>query len=121
MIILAFILAIQSEWTASRPSMDWALVGMSTDSMYFIKPGPSAGLFWQRQEYRLPSAQRVSSLLLLTEVDCPGGRVRVVQMTPHAQPNLVGAVTTFATQRDWIYSPPSSLGEAFLKAACPNV
>jgi hypothetical protein len=119
MIILALILAIQTDWRDALPGMGWTYAAASTEAVLFIKPGPRPNLRWQRQEYRVATSIGVRSTMSLVEVDCPGGRSRFIQGTYYSQPNLEGRPLHSDNEAEgWSYPLPDTIGARFFKVAC---
>ena len=64
------------------------------------------------------SMNGVKSSTSLVEVDCPGGRTRVLQGTYYSQPNLRGSVVGVTDITQWSYPSPGTLGARFFIMAC---
>lgn len=95
----------------------WNLRGTSDTILVFTRSARQPRHIWSRWEYKTWE-NGVRSSRRLSEVDCPGWRMRSVQSTTFSESNLSGIADSFNDPLDWSSPAPDTLGESVLEAAC---
>lgn len=120
-LLLSLVVQSSTAWEASRPALDWTLVSEGTDTLSFMKPGPSPRLKWVRSEMRERSEEGFMSQVSLVEYDCAGGRSRPIQHTSFTGPNMTGETEgSSPSQGEWRYPLPGFVGHARFIWACSH-
>ncbi|WP_409514428.1 surface-adhesin E family protein [Brevundimonas sp.] len=97
----------------------WTYVGWQdhNNSHLFLRRSFGKNQFWLREEYRqTPKAYK--SIQVLHELDCDGGRLRVLQIDGFEDNNLRGEWLPLLTNRDWRYAAPDSLDGFLVDLFC---
>jgi hypothetical protein len=103
-------------WEGVRPD-GWTLMSRSSELLTFHRPARQPRHIWFRVEYS-DVASDYRSARSLNEVDCAGGRLRIVSLSTFSLPNLEGPHEGFNEIQSWDYVAPDTHGETMLKAVC---
>lgn len=105
----------------------WTLVGNNDSTVMFIKPEPTPpGAAFRRVLVRFEEAEPFDrsgfasmSNVEVADVDCAGGKTRVIQDTRYTEPNLQGeSRVDRPAEPAWRTEAPGSFGAGIIKAAC---
>ncbi len=103
-------------WEGVRPD-GWKLMSRSSEVLTFYRSARQPRHIWFRVEYS-DVASEYRSARSLNEVDCAGGRLRIVSLSTFSLPNLEGSHEGFDETQSWDYVAPDTHGETMLQAAC---
>jgi hypothetical protein len=103
-------------WEGVRPD-GWTLISRSSEVLTFFRPARQPRHIWLRVEYS-DDASDARSVRSLNEVDCAGGRLRIVSLSTFRLSNLEGPHEGLNEIQSWDYVAPGTHGEALLQTAC---
>lgn len=122
---LALALTVQeaptATWAEVRPD-GWTYLGQAADRdlLMFRRSALGAGVkAWLRFEYGQDQPTGTRSARTLFEYDCSEGRLRVLQSSSFAEPNMAGQNLFNDSAGPWEYPAPGTFGEMHFAVACP--
>lgn len=99
--------------------MDWVWVGGDAGgtSLMFIRRARQPDHIWIRYELKSPTPAGARSWNHLVQVDCSGGRTKVVSGSSFSENNLLDFRLDSAPE-DWRYPSPGTRGDFPLQLLC---
>lgn len=110
-------MALPSPWEHVEIG-DWTYLGESTDGsmILLMQPGRQRGHVWVRYEHAAPRGE-IGSSRRLVELDCEGGRTRIIQDHYFPAANMTGAPIQ-GGGGGWSYAAPGTFSEVHLAFGC---
>ena len=96
---------------------DWTYAASTENLIVFFMVARQPMHIWARYEFKRPDPSGLRSWTELVQVDCSGGRTKVVTGNQYSGSKLEGHIRAFGPD-DWTYPRPGSFGDSPLMALC---